>query len=328
MIHTTIAVVPRDRFSKTAQTISSIVNTIPSGTRLVVVEAGAPPRYRLQIERALRGYRNAEILRSDQLVDANAAKNWVVREVPDGEFIAFVENDNLVHAGWLDRLIAACEAEQAEVARPMLFERKSFRAHPHFDHRLDSIEAIETERGIGYRLRPRKVPLQADVSSSRRVTDVLETHCLLFRRSVFGRIGPFDERISTRQEVDLALQFKAASVRVVFEPAAHVTYLRPPPVRKDELDYFLMRWNVESAVRSHAIIAEKWNIEDLPSSLQFVRDRRAYTSYPRYAVHYLRHELGPYLRYDLAERLRYRAFRAASVLPSSLRKPAQRALYR
>src|SRR5918998_1185167 len=100
MIHTTIAVVPRDRFSKTAQTIRSILNTISSDTRLVVVDAGSPRRYSLQIERALRGCQKAEILRSDQFVDANAAKNWVVREVPDGDFVAFVENDNLVHAGW------------------------------------------------------------------------------------------------------------------------------------------------------------------------------------------------------------------------------------
>jgi GT2 family glycosyltransferase len=327
MAHNTVAVVPRDRFSATARTIQSILRGSPKGIRLIVVEGGAPARYRTAIERAVRGHK-VEILRSDEFITANAAKNWVLREARDGEFLAFVENDNLVTPGWLERLIRACEEEEAEVARPMLFERKILRVHPHFDQRLDRIEPIKTPCGPGYRFRPRTAPLDADINSARRLSDVLETHCLLFRRPVFARIGEFDERITTRQEVDLALQLKAAGARIVFEPAAQVTYLRPPPVRSDERDYFLMRWNPDAAVRSHAIIREKWNVEDLPSSLQFVQHRRAYTSYPRYAVHYLRNEARPYLRYDLGERLRYRAYRAFALLPAPIREPAKRALYR
>jgi glycosyltransferase involved in cell wall biosynthesis len=327
MAHNTVAVVPRDRFSATVRTIQSILRGTAKGFRLIVVEGGAPPRYRTAIERAVRGHK-VEILRSDDFITANAAKNWVLREARDGEFLAFVENDNLVTPGWLERLIRACEEEEAEVARPMLFERKIIRVHPHFDQRLDRIEPIETPRGPGYRFRPRTAPLDADINSARRLSDVLETHCLLFRRPVFARIGAFDERITTRQEVDLALQLKAAGARIVFEPAAQVTYLRPPPVRPDERDYFLMRWDPEAAVRSHEIIREKWKVEGLPSSLQFVQHRRAYTSYSRYAVHYLRNEAGPYLRYDLGERLRYRAYRALALLPAPIREPAQRALYR
>lgn len=328
MAQITIAVVPRDRFSETARTIRSVLTATPAGFRLVVVDGGVPARYRAEIEHAVRGRPDVELLHSDDPVSANAAKNWVVREVRDGEFLAFVENDNLVAPGWLERLRRACEEEEADVARPMLFERKIFRNHPHFDQRLDRIEPIETSRGPGYQFRPRKAPLNADIGSARRLTDVLETHCLLFRRSVFARIGEFDERITTRQEVDLALQLKAAGAPIVFEPAAEVTYLRPPPVRQDERQYFLMRWDPESAVRSHEIIKEKWNVENLPSSLQFVWHRRAFVSYPRYAMYYLRHEAGPYLRYDLAERLRYRAYRTLQRFPEPLRKPAQRALYR
>lgn len=328
MAQTTIAVVPRDRFSETVRTVRSVVEATPAGFRLVVVDGGASARYRAEIEHAVHGRPGAELLRSDDLLNANAAKNWVVREVRDGEFLAFVENDNLVSPGWLERLTRACNEEEADVARPMLFERKIFHTQPHFDQRLDRIEPIETSHGPGYRFRPREAPLDADVGSVRRLTDVLETHCLLFRRSVFARIGEFDERITTRQEVDLALQLKAAGARIVFEPAAEVTYLRPPPVRRDERHYFLMRWDPDSAVRSHQIIQEKWNAEALPSSLQFVRHRRAYVSYPRYAVHYVRQEAGTYLRYDLGERLRYRAYRALALLPAPIREPAQRALYR
>jgi GT2 family glycosyltransferase len=327
MVQTTIAVVPRDRFSETARTIRSVLDATPAGFRLVIVDGGAPARYRAEIERVVRDRSGIELFHSDDFVNANAAKNWVLREVRDSEFLAFVENDNLVSPGWLERLTRACEEEEADVARPMLLERKIFRVHPHFDQRLDRIEAIETPHGPGWRFQPRKTPLGADIGSERRLTDVLETHCLLFRRSVFDRIGEFDERITTRQEVDLALQLKAAGARIVFEPAAEVTYIRPPPVRRDERDYFLMRWDADSAMRSHALIKQKWNVEGLPSSLQFVRHRRAYVSYGRYALHYLRHEMGPYLRYDLGELFRYRIYRALALLPRPLREPARRALY-
>jgi GT2 family glycosyltransferase len=323
----TIAVVPRDRFSKTAQTIRSIFEVTPEPYRLVVVDAGSPRRYRLEAERAVCGRRSAEILRSDHYLNANEAKNWVLREVTDGEYLAFIENDNIMHPEWLDRLIEACEAEGAGVARPMIFERKIFRTYPHFDQRLDRIERIRNARGPGYRFRPRTRPLKADVTATRQRTDVLETHGLLFRRSVFSLIGELDERINTRQEVDLALQLCAAAVPIVFEPAARITYFRPPPVRQDERAYFLMRWDCAAALASHRLIEEKWNVEGLPTSLDFVRHRKAYVSYGRYAAYYLRHEMGPYLRYDLGERVRYGLYRSAAGLPRSLREPTQRALY-
>ena len=74
----------------------------------------------------------------------------------DGEFLAFVENDNEVHPGWLEWLIHACDQEQAGVGRPMIFERKVFRTFPHFDQRLGRIETVEGDGGRRYRftLRP------------------------------------------------------------------------------------------------------------------------------------------------------------------------------
>ena len=170
--------------------------------------------------------------------------------------------------------------------------------------------------------------MPANLYAKRQKTTVLEVHVVLFRRSVFDKIGFFDERVTTRQEVDLALQLSAADVPIVFEPNVQVTYHRPPPVYRDERDYFLRRWDYQSAIRSHEVIEQKWNLKTLPSSLNFARDRRQFVSYSRYMAYYARHELGPYLRWELGPNLRYTAYRTTKVLPKPLGEPLRKALYR
>jgi GT2 family glycosyltransferase len=239
-----------------------------------------------------------------------------------------VENDNEVSAGWLELLIRACDEEQADVARPMILERMIIGTYPHFDPRLGHIEKTAGPDGDTFKIMRRTKPLAKDLRAKRQKTTVLEVHCVLFRRSVFDRIGLFDERVTTRQEVDLALQLCAANVPVIFEPAAQVTYHRPPPVYRDEREYFYRRWNLHSAITSHEVINQKWNLTNLPSSIDFARNRRHFVSYSRYMAYYARHELGPYIRWELGPKLRYAAFRSTNLLPNRLGEPLRRALYR
>ena len=284
----TIGVVARERFSTVGRSLRRLLETTPKPFRLVIVDAGTPPRYRREMERAVAGHPDVEFLRTPDYLNSNAAKNWVVRETSEGEFLVLLENDNLVSPGWLDALIRACEEEGADVARPMLYESRLFRISPHFDTRWDRIETIDGPDGPAYRFHPRTMPLSTDLGAPRARTHVLETHCLLFRRTVFEKIGPFDERLNARLELDVALQLHAAGVPVVFEPAAAVTYLSPPPVHPDEREFFHGRWDYETAVRSHEIIEQKWRTLNLPSSLDFVRYRHEFVSYPRYAAFRLR----------------------------------------
>jgi GT2 family glycosyltransferase len=298
----TIGVVARERFSTAARSLRRLLESTPTPFRLIIVDAGTPPRYRREMEQAVAGHPNVEFLRTSSYLNPNAAKNWVVRETREGDFLALLENDNLVSPGWLDALIRACEKEAADVARPLLYESRLFRVSPHFDTRWESIETIDGPDGPSYRFHPRTAPLSADLGAPRARTQVLETHCLLFRRSVFEKIGPFDERINCRQELDVALQLHAAGVPVVFEPSVAVTYLSPPPVHLDEREFFHARWDYETAVRSHEIIEAKWRTLNLPSSLDFAMYRPEFVSYPRYVRFRLHAKLSA-----IASRLRRRS---------------------
>ena len=324
----TVAVVPRDRFSKTAKTVRSIIKNTPQPYRLVIVDPGMPKRYKVEVDRAAAGHPNPEFLRSDEQLDSNTCKNWVIREEQEAEWIAFVENDNEVEPGWIEYMMQACDETGADVARPMIFERKLFRKHAHFDLRFGSIETEEGPEGKVYRIHPRKTPVSEDTKAERQLTTVLEVHCVLFRRSVFDRIGFFDERVTTRQEVDVALQLYDAGIPVVFEPKAVITYHRPPPVYRDEREYFLTRWDFNSGKQSHEVIQEKWPLRGLPASMEFVRDRSNFVSYSRYITYFMLHQFGPYLKYEFWPNLKYLIYRATSVLPKRLAEPAQRALYR
>src|SRR5262245_54424857 len=142
MSRVVIGVVARERFSTGGRALRRLLATTPGPFRLIVVDAGTPPRYRHDIERAVAAHSNVELLRPPDYLNPNAAKNWIVRETAGSEFVVLMENDNLVSPGWLDALIRACEEEPADVARPMLYERRLFRSRPHFDTRWERIETI------------------------------------------------------------------------------------------------------------------------------------------------------------------------------------------
>lgn len=316
----TIGVVARDRFSKAAQSLRRLVEVTPQPYRLLVVDGGTPPRYRKEMERAVKGHPDVEFLTTDHFLNPNAAKNWIIRESKGCEWLALIENDNLMTPGWLDGLRDACEAEGAQVARPMLLERKCFRTFPHFDQRFGSIEKSTSEDGSrSFRIHPRKGALRKDLHAKRALTTVLETHALLFRRSVFDVMGGFDEDVFTRQEVDLALQLVDHDVPIVFEPAVQITYLSPPPVQRAERPFFLFRWDPEEAKRTHQIIREKWRIPNFPDSLHFVECRAEHVSYSRFFRYYARWELSHYLK--------YKAYLVSSHFPGPLRRPVHRMLY-
>lgn len=111
--------------------------------------------------------------------------------------------------------------------------------------------------------------------------DFVEQHCLLFRRSVFERIGPFDEELNTRDEIDLSLALHHAEATVVLEPRAVINYL-PPSDRpeEDELDFYRMRWELDRATRSRERIRRRWDLVETPGDLGFVQYRNLIPTLP------------------------------------------------
>lgn len=272
MSKVTIGFVPRERFSLAAESLQRIFDCTRIPFDLIVVDCNIPATYREQMEKVLEGRDNVTVLRRDHYLLPNQSKNLVVAKAT-GEYLCMIENDVLVQEGWLSTLIAACEEHPADVAVPLIIEGPLGAKEVHFDDLLGEVRHVQGSDGPQLEIVPRKGNKNDDRKAARQTVQFMEQHCLLFRRSVFDRIGPYDEELNTRDEIDLSLSLYHAGVPVVFEPKCVVHYIPPFPPRPDETDYFFTKWDLERAANSRRRIREKWNLVEVPGSMEFVKDR-------------------------------------------------------
>lgn len=275
----TIGFAPRDRFCKAAESLERLFEVTREPFNLIVVDCNTPEVFRHQVEKVLKGRHNVRTIRTNDYLLTNQAHNLVIRD-SDDEFLCLMENDILPEEGWLSHLIAACEEHPADVAVPLIIERQGGFEKIHFDDRLGHVEPVQTEDRTKYRIVPRSADKETDTTSGRRTVEMIEVHCVLYRRRVFDRIGTLDETMSARAEVDLSLALHNSGVPVVFEPRSRVVYSPPPPIYPEERDYYLFKWDVERAVQNHDDLKRRWSLVDLPSSVDFVKMRRRLASDP------------------------------------------------
>lgn len=269
----TIGFAPRERFSLAAESLQSILENTRVPFELVVVNCAIPDRYWRPMQELLRGRRDVKVLEHDRFLLPNQAKNRILSEA-SGEWLCLIENDNLVPAGWLQTLIRACEEHPADVGIPLIMEGRPGKARVHFDDGLGFVDTVETTAGPKRIVRHRRIPKEQSPGAVRRTEEFMETHCLLFRRPVFDRIGPFDEKINTSEEVDLSLAIREAGLRAVFEPACVIHYVLPSfPLEPEDRDYFALKWDVEQARSSHRHIQQKWDLASFPQTIGFVMER-------------------------------------------------------
>ena len=205
----TIGFSPRERFVTAAESLASLFDHTPLPFELLVVDAATPPRYLAQMRAILDCHDNWRMLSLDRHMLPAAAKNLVVAHA-SGDYLCLVENDNLFSDGWLEALLTACEEFPADVACPVIREGRG--AKEHFDRRLGSLVRRDAPEGT-WEIVPLASP--RNLVKQRTRVEFVEQHCLLFRRSVFERIGPFDEELNTRDEIDLSLALNHAGATVV-----------------------------------------------------------------------------------------------------------------
>lgn len=268
----TIGVVPRERFSSTAEVLERLFEATALPFRLVVVDCAMPRRYRDRVDRVLLRRANVEVIRRDEYLLPNQSRNLVLPASEGSDWVCLMDNDVFVGKEWLPNLIRACEEEEADVAAPLITERDE--AGPvHFDMRLGYIRHTPFWASGDWIIKKSRFDYGKDRHASRRWQDLVEDHCLLYRREILVRSGQFDELMNTRELIDLSMRLHAAGAKVIFEPRAHVVFLPPPPIEPDEREFFAFRWERNRAVDSNEYVARKWRINRFPSSLNFIKER-------------------------------------------------------
>jgi GT2 family glycosyltransferase len=269
----TIGFWARERFVMAGESLASLYEHTTLPFELLVVDAATPDRYLREMQAVLDRHDNWRMLHSEHYLLPAAAKNLILREVTS-DYVCLLENDTLFTDGWLEALVDACETFPADVAAPAIREGRG--EEEHFDAHLGSL--IQTEDGL-WDIKPLK-RARNDVAE-RELVQFVEQHCLLFRRSVFDRLGPFDEELNTRDEVDLSLALHHAGATVVLEPRSIVNYVPPSSSpEEEELPYYRMRWDLDRAAASRERIKQRWSLVDTPGDLGFVRYRNLIPELP------------------------------------------------
>ncbi len=268
----TIGFTPRERFSLAAESLESIFDCTRVPFELIIVDCNMPRKYRDEVERVIGGRDNVKVIRRDHYLLPNASRNLVIQECGT-EYLCLIENDVIVQDGWLETLIEACEQHPADVAVPLIMEGPLGSAEAHFDDKLGQVKVVNTPEGAKWEIVPRELSRHHDRGSERRKVEFVEQHCFLFRRSVFDRIGLFDEELNTRDEIDISLALYQADVPIVLEPSCEVHYLVPYPPEVDETEYFFFKWDLERGAESFERLRERWNLVRVPGDMAFIRER-------------------------------------------------------
>lgn len=273
MKNVTIGFLSRERFSFAATSLQSIVDCTKIPFNLIVINNDIPNVYWEPVEQIINKLDNVKVINTEQLITANHARNLVVQESQD-EFICLIENDIKVKEGWLSHLIDACEALSADVAIPLILEFFDSQEIVHFDTKLGHIEQVKEENGEALKVFKRKGSPENDRTAERRITEFIELHGVLFRKSVFDRIGLFDGKLrGPRNIIDISLALYKAGIKVVFEPQSVITFFPPPPLYPEEKAFFEFIWDVDAATKEEESLIKKWNLVGFPTAIDFAESR-------------------------------------------------------
>lgn len=248
---------------------------------LIYVDNGAHAAVRCVLETQAR-QREFTLLGDGTYLAPNVARNIGLRAART-EYVLFTDNDVIFGESWLARLVASADETGAALTAPLVCGEGPPFARVHCagcEGRL-----IPGDGGNRYTERlifagERTAAVEGRLV--RATAEVLEFHCLLARRALFERIGLLDEALLTGHEhVDLAWRTIAAGETLVFEPAARVSQLLPPPFPRDlrSLAFLRRRWNAKDNRSTFDHFRRKWNIAPdepkLITSLNWHDDRPA-----------------------------------------------------
>jgi GT2 family glycosyltransferase len=172
---------------------------------------GTPERLRQEVE-GVRVLANV-----DNVGFARAANQGA--ELVGGELVAFLNNDALVHDGWLAPLVEALDRDaRVAAAGPRLLN---------LDGSLQEAGALIARDGstwsYGYGDDPERPEYRFP-----RVVDYAAGACLLVRRAALQECGGFADAYTPAyyEDVDLCFALAARGLRTAYEPRALVTHAR------------------------------------------------------------------------------------------------------
>ena len=134
-----------------------------------------------------------------------------------GKYVCFLNNDTVVHNGWLDHLVTLAEADEsiAVVGAKLLYP----------DGRLQEAGSIVWRDGTGWNYGRHDNAADPRYNFVRDV-DYVSGAAMLVRTDVFRNLGGFSERYvpAYYEDADLCFAARAAGYRVLYQPLSEVVH--------------------------------------------------------------------------------------------------------
>lgn len=242
----TVAVCTKDRPDLLARCLDSIVRSIAAAGDEVAAEL-------LVVDNASSDGRTREVAVAagarcirEEVPGLDVARNAAVAGAT-GALLAFVDDDVVVDELWVRTLVRAFAAHPESVAVTGLI--RAFR--------LDTDAQIEFERTGGFAMGWEPLALDRAVRGDVPFGPNLGVGCnMAFRRSLFDRIGQFDDALDTGRPLpgggDLDILIRAALAGPIwYEPSALVFH-------EHRRDFEALRYQFYSWGKSWAVVLGKW----------------------------------------------------------------------
>ena len=258
----TIVVVARERFSVARRALEALYANTPEPFRLVYVDAGSPAPLRryLAAEARRRGF---HLVRHDGYLNNNASRNIGLRHVGDAPYVVFLDTDVVVEPGWLAPLLSTAEETGAAAVGPLYLLGEPGSGVIHVGAGDAHFVTEGGRRRFVERHRFANQPV-ASVRSrlARERCEAVEFHCMLVRRDVLERVGPFDEGLhSMAEHTDFCLRVRAQGGAIYHEPAAAVHYVIPGRLSLADLPFFWRRWSDAWTEATVERFCAKWGVD-------------------------------------------------------------------
>jgi len=258
--HTTVCIIPRERFSLAERSLANILERIAPGTPVLYLDGNTPAAIAERLRRRCEAY-GARYLRYDRFLAPNEARAIALAEVGT-PYLVFIDNDVFVTPGWLRALQDCAEATGAWAVTPLLLEGDALLPLVH----MAGGELIEGERDGWRTVRQthrlmRRLPRMVRRDLHREPCGFFEYHCVLLRRDCFEKDCTLDTELRALHEhIDLAMQIHRAGGSVYFEPGAVVRYDNATRFTDDDRPFFELRWSEGWTHSSIEHFRDKWQL--------------------------------------------------------------------